>query len=230
MKVRDVMTTPAVTAGPDTPFPELVDTLLAHAVSGLPVVDADGRLAGIVTEADLVSKEAYGHRRRRALGVLADLLRGRQPDWVAKGAGRTARDVMTAAVSVATADEELAVAARRMLEGGHKRLPVVDGDGRVVGIVSRHDVLRPFRRSDDEITVDVERLLADVRRVPETHAVSASVRAGVVTLTGTVQWPSDRALLEAVVARVPGVVAVDPDVEAREDEPRLSGPLVPPLR
>lgn len=230
MRVRDVMTTPAVTAVPDTPFPDLVDRLLANAVSGLPVVDGAGRPVGIVTEADLVSKEAYGHRRRRALGVLADLLRGRNPDWVAKGAGRTARDVMTAAVVVATPDEDLAAAARRMLEGGHKRLPVVDGEGRVVGIVSRHDVLRSFHRSDAEILADVDRLLGDARRVPETHAVSATVQAGVVSLEGTVQWPSDRALVEAVVARFPGVVAVDDAVEAREEEPRLSGPLVPPLR
>ena len=230
MRVRDVMTTPAVTAGPDTPFPDLVDRLLANAISGLPVVDADGHLVGIVTEADLVSKEAYGHRRRRALGVLADLLRGRDPEWVGKGAGRTARDVMTSAVGVATPGEDLGAAARRMLEGGHKRLPVVDEDGRVVGIVSRHDVLRPFHRSDEEIAADVNRLLADVRRVPETHAVTASVAGGVATLRGTVQWPSDATLVEAVVARVPGVVAVDAHVPAREEEPRLTGPLVPPLR
>ena len=139
MRVGDVMTSPAVTAGPDTPFPDLVERLLANAISGLPVVDRSGRLTGIVTEAGLV--------------------RGRHPEWVAKGAGRTARDVMTPAVEVASPDEDLAVAARRMLEGGHKRLPVVDADGRVVG-----------------------------------------------------------------------VVAVDGRVEAREEEPRLSGPLVPPLR
>ena len=230
MKVRDVMTTPAVTAGPDTPFPELVDRLLAHAVSGVPVVDGDGRPVGIVTEADLVSKEAYGHRRRRALGVVADVLRGRDPEWVRKGAGRTAREVMTAEVAVATPDEDLAVAARRMLEGGHKRLPVVDGDGRVVGIVSRHDVLRPFHRSDDAIAADVARLLGDARRMPETHAVVPKVAGGVVTLDGTVQWPSDGVLIEAVVARVPGVVAVESRMEARQPEPRLSGPLTPPLR
>lgn len=230
MRVREVMTTPAVTAAPDTSFPELVDLLLANAVSGLPVVDDAGRLAGIVTEADLVSKEAYGHRRRRALGVLADLLRGRNPGWVAKAAGRTAGDVMSTAVEVTAPDEDLAAAARRMLEGGHKRLPVVDDEGRVVGIVSRHDVLRPFHRSDAEIAADVDALLRDAWRVPETSAVSATVRAGVVTLEGTVRWPSDRSLVEAVVGRLPGVVGVDVHVEAREEEPLLSGPLVPPLR
>jgi len=79
------MTSTAVTATPDTPFPELVDQLLRHGVSGLPVVDEDGHLVGIVTEADLVSKEAYGGRRRRVLELLADLVAGRETHWGDQG-------------------------------------------------------------------------------------------------------------------------------------------------
>ncbi len=130
MKVRDVMTTPAITVGPDTPFAEIVDRLLSNDISGLPVVDDDGRLVGIVTEADLVSKEAYDHRRRRALGLVADYLRGRDPQWVRKAAGQTAADLMTAAPATASHEEGLAAASRRLLEEHHKRLPVVD-DGRI---------------------------------------------------------------------------------------------------
>ena len=207
----------------------MVDRLLSADISGVPVVDAGGRLLGIVTEADLVSKEAYGYRRRRALGLLADVLHGRDADWVRKGAGRTARDVMTAPVEVVAPGDDLPVAARRMLEGGHKRLPVVEG-GRVVGVVSRHDLLRPFHRPDEAIAADIDDLLADPLRVPETHEATPSVADGVVALDGAVRWPSDRALLEAVVARVPGVVAVDNRLEALEAEPRISGPLTPPLR
>lgn len=219
MKVRDVMTTPVVTVRPDATFADVVDQLLANDISGVPVVDADGQLVGMVTEADLVSKEAYGYRRRRALGLVADYLRGRDPQWVRKAAGRTATDVMTAAPATASPDDDLAVAARHMLESHHKRLPVIE-DGRVVGIVSRHDLLQPFHRAGAAVLADVERLLGDVLRVPETHEARPSVAAGVVTLDGTAQWPSDVALIEAVVARVPGVVAIDNRLRAREPDPR----------
>ena len=139
--VRDVMTTDVVTAELDATYDEMVDRLLAHDISGLPVVDSDGVLLGLVTEADLVSREAYGPERRRSLGLIADHLRNRDPAWLRKASGTTAREIMTHAVTTASPDDELRVAARRMLESGYKRLPVVAADGRLVGIVSRRDVL-----------------------------------------------------------------------------------------
>lgn len=229
MRVCDVMTSPVVTVTPDAKFADLVDRLLTANVSGLPVVDARGSLVGIVTEADLVSKEAYGYRRRRPLGLVSDYLRGHDPQWVRKAAGRTAREIMSAEVATASPDDDVAFAARLMLASHHKRLPVVD-EGRVVGIVSRHDLLRPFGRGDDAVLKEIDDLLANVLRVPETHEASAAIAAGVVTLTGSVQWPSDIQLLEAVVARVPGVVAVDNRLTAREPDPRVTGVLQPPLR
>ena len=230
MKVRQVMTAPAVTVDADASFADIVDLLLANDISGLPVVDSDGALLGIVTEADLVSNEAYGYRRRRALGLVGDYLRGRDPQWVRKAAGRTARELMTASTATASPDESVADAARTMLEGHHKRLPVVEG-GVVVGVVSRHDLLMPFGRGEDDIAADVEDALHDLRRVPEGHHADASVAAGIVQLTGTVQWPSDSAVVEAAVASVPGVVAVENLLVAIEpEEPVLKGRLMPPLR
>jgi CBS domain-containing protein len=135
------MTTYVVTADLDATYDEMVDRLLAHDISGLPVVDSDGVLLGLVTEADLVSREAYGPERRRSLGLIADHLRNRDPAWVRKASGTTAGEIMTHAVTTASPDDELRVAARRMLESGYKRLPVVTADGRLVGIVSRRDVL-----------------------------------------------------------------------------------------
>jgi CBS domain-containing protein len=82
VKVRDIMTAPAITVGPDAPFVQIVDALLVNDISGVPVTDDDGRLLGVVSEADVVTKEAYGHRRRRALGLVADYLRGRDPQSV----------------------------------------------------------------------------------------------------------------------------------------------------
>lgn len=148
MKVSDVMTTAVVTIGADAAYADIVDCLLRHGISGVPVVDGTGRLLGIVTEADLVSKEAY-EPRRRALGLLADYLRGRDPQWVRKAGGLTAAELMTAAADTASPDEDLTEVARKMLERHHKRLPVVV-DGKVVGIVSRQDLLRAFGERDPQ--------------------------------------------------------------------------------
>jgi CBS domain-containing protein len=141
VRVADVMTTDVVTVGPDATYGEIVDRLLAHDVSGLPVIDGDGTLVGIVTEADLVSREAYGPDRRRPLGLIVDYLRDRDPAWVRKSSATTAADLMTRVVTTASPDDEVRVTARRMLESGRKRLPVVASDGLLVGIVSRRDVL-----------------------------------------------------------------------------------------
>ena len=221
MQVRDVMSAPVITVGPDDSFHEVVGRLLDNDISGVPVVDGAGHLLGIVTEADLVSNEAYGYRRRRALALVGDYLLGRNPAWVAKSSARRARDLMSGIASTARPDDDLRAVARRMLEQGHKRMPVVE-DGRLVGIVSRHDLLSPFGRTDPAVRADVEAVLADVTRVPETHQVSPRVTEGVVTLEGSVQWPRDSALVEAMVARVPGVVAVDNLLTAREPAPHLT--------
>ena len=141
MHVRDVMTTDVVTVPPDADFGEIVERLLDRGISGLPVVDADGTLLGMVTEADLVSREAYGPGRRRPLGLVLDYLRDRDPAWVRKASGTTARDLMTQVVTTASPDDELRVIARVLLESGHRRLPVVRADGRLAGIVSRRDLL-----------------------------------------------------------------------------------------
>lgn len=217
-KVGDFMSAPPVTVGPDTPFPEIVETLLSHEISGLPVVGSDGQLLGIVTEADLLSKEAYGCRRRRALGLVADYLRGRDPQWVRKGAGRTAAEVMTASPVAASPEDDLRVAARHMLENHHKRLPVV-ADGRLVGMLSRHDLLRALHRSDGDLQADVDALLADAVQMPERHDARAVVADGVVSLHGSTQWPSDAAMVERLVARITGVVAVENGLEPRSPEP-----------
>lgn len=108
------MTTAVVTVGPEATFAEVVDTLLDNDVGGVPVVDGAGRLLGMVTEADLVAKEAYGDRPRRALGLVVDYLRGHDPQWVRKAAGSTARELMTMAPVTVAPGDDLAVAAQFM--------------------------------------------------------------------------------------------------------------------
>lgn len=229
MRVREVMTSPVITVTPDTGFKEIVEAMLEHDISGLPVVDAAGTLLGIVTEADLVSKDAYGRRRRRPLRMLAEYLRGHDPQWVRKASGLTARQLRTAAPMAVGPGDPIGVASRALLERGRKRLPVVDDDGRLVGIVARADLLRPYLRADEEVLADVERMLADPLRCPEDHRVRASVTRGVVRLEGTVRWPSDAQVMSTMASAIPGVVDVAVLLTAREAEPSLGYPLVPPL-
>jgi CBS domain-containing protein len=141
--VRDVMTTDVVTVGPEATYDEVVHRMLAHGISGLPVTDTEGTLVGIVTETDLVIRDAYGSDRRRPVGPIADYLRDRDQAWVRKASGTTARELMTPVVATASPDDELHVTARRMVESGYRRLPVLASDGRLVGVVSRRDLLAP---------------------------------------------------------------------------------------
>ena len=217
-KIRDVMTAPAIAIGPDTPFPDIVAMLLHYEISGVPVVD-DGVVIGMVTEADLVAKESYGFRRRRPLALLGGFLRGEDPQWLRKASGRTAREVMTADPTTIGPDETTVAAAHAMLEWKHKRLPVVE-NGQLVGVVTRHDLLKPYHRSDAELDVQLEALLADPMRIPETHDAVAHVHDGIVTLIGKVDVPSDAMLIDAVVGRIPGVVAVENHLAARYPEPQ----------
>src|SRR5581483_237775 len=103
------------TVGPDTPFDGIVETLIERRVSQVPVVDGSGLLLGIVTEADLLAKEAFGGHRPRALELVADYLVGREPKWLSKAAGLVAGDVMTIEVDTVEPGTDLAAAGRLML-------------------------------------------------------------------------------------------------------------------
>ena len=210
MKVANVMSTTVVTVSPDTPWKLVAERMLDANVSGVPVVDEDGYLVGLVTEADLISRPAFGTGRQRKLDVLMHIVAG-DIRWEGKGHGLTADDIMTTNVVTATPDEDVRIAARRMLERKVKRLPVID-NGRVVGIVSRRDLLWVFHRDDRDIANELAEKLASVRYAPEEHAVMFTVSDGVVTLRGTVADESDRPVVEGLTWRIPGVVHVVDEV------------------
>lgn len=207
MKIKDVMTREVLTVAADTPFKDVVDLLVEHRISGVPVVDDEGHLLGIVTEADLMSKEAFDQRHRRPLAVVAELISGTSR-WSGKAAGLTAGAVMTDRVVVIDPGEDVRAAARRMLELGVKRLPVVEHD-RLVGIVSRQDLLRIFHRSDADIAAELEAKMASPLYAPEDHTVTAFVTDGVVTLTGDVRFSGEVPVMVGLAADVTGVVHVD---------------------
>lgn len=219
MNIAEIMTTDVVSVRPQTPFKEVVELLVHSGVSGAPVIADDGRLVGIVTEADLTSKEAYSGRRQRILALLADALAAREHHWSTKAAGWVAADVMTKNVVVCSPDDDVRVVARRMLERGVKRMPVERG-GKLVGIVSRRDILRMFARPDDAIAGDVTKRLAGDPNRPDDCHVHASVASGVVTLSGDVRFDWDKASVISLVRDVPGVIEVTSHVHNREPDPR----------
>jgi CBS domain-containing protein len=205
MRVRDIMTTTVVTARIGTSFQELVDLMIRHGVSGIPVVGGDGLPIGIVTEADIIAKEAY----RSFLFRVPDRSIGQgENTWAAKSRGLRAGDLMTVPARSVRPDDLVRMAAARMVALGVNRLLVVDETGRLVGIVSRSDVLRIFHRSDDEIRLAVEATLADPLLVPEGHAISATVDGGVVSLDGFVRLPSHVRIVDHTIHDVLGVVDV----------------------
>jgi CBS domain-containing protein len=205
MRVRDIMTTTVVTATMATTFQELVDLMFRHGVSGIPVIDDDRRPLGVVTEADLIAKEAYRSFLHRA----PDASIGQHENtWAAKARGLRAGDLMTEPARTVRPDDLVRMAAARMVASGVNRFPVVDDAGRLVGIVSRNDVLRIFHRSDDEIRLAVAGALDDPLLVPEGHGVSATVDGGVVTLDGFVQLPSHIRIVDGTIRDVVGVVDV----------------------
>jgi len=209
MRVRDIMTTTVVTAITDTTFQELVDRMLRHGVSGIPVVDGEHRPIGIVTEADLIAKEAY----RSCTGRLPDPLSGRQENaWAAKARGRRAGELMTSPARTVRPQDLVRMVAARMVTTGVNRFPVVETDGRLVGIVSRDDVLRLFHRDDDDIKREVDRALADPLTVPAGHAITASVEHGAVPLRGSVAKASHVRLIVDAMRELPGVVDVASDL------------------
>jgi CBS domain-containing protein len=143
--VRQVMTADPVTVAPDASVEDVVRTMREHELPGLPVVDGDARLLGIVTESDLVIADDEGdlhipHYIELFGGmVFLEPLRGFEAR-LRKAAAATARDMMTADPVTVEADDPVRKAARLIADSGHNRLPVTDG-GRLVGVVTRVDVL-----------------------------------------------------------------------------------------
>jgi CBS-domain-containing membrane protein len=200
--VKDVMTRRVVSVREDASFKAMADMLRRTRISAFPVLDRQDRVIGVVSEADLLVKEAV---QATGTSLMAALRHVREDD---KAEGVTAADLMTKPAITIGPDSPVAEAARIMYDRRVKRLPVVNASGHLVGIISRVDVLAVFGRPDQEIRDEI------VRRVlPEASGVrpadlEVTVSDGIVTIAGPP--PDDqarRAILEAV-HHVQGVVAV----------------------
>jgi CBS domain-containing protein len=203
--VKDLMTAHVVTVGPATPFKEIVARLAQHRVSALPVVDDAGRVLGVVSEADLLLKEEFPDpdqdiplfwtRRRRLERE--------------KAAGSTARDLMSVALVSISPEATVAEAARRMHTANVKRLPVIGEGGRLVGIVSRSDLLKVFNRPDHVIRREImdDIIVGEFTMDPDRFFIH--VDDGVVVLQGRVERRSLLPFLVRAVHGVEGVVRVE---------------------
>jgi CBS domain-containing protein len=215
--VKDVMTTEVVAVRREVTFKELAAMLRRYRVSALPVVDDTGKVLGVVSEADLLAKEALADP-----GVFAELVHHKD---VRKAKGLTAGDLMTRPPVTASPDDPVEQAARMMHFLRVKRLPVVNSGGQLVGIVSRADVLAVFDRTDEEIhTAIVDTMLLHEFLI-DPRQFRVTVESGVVTLQGT---PETAALGHALVHKarhVPGVVAVRDRLGYPDVYPVVAGPV-----
>jgi CBS domain-containing protein len=177
-RVGDVMTTSVITVDRITPYKEIARLLAEHRISGVPVLKMGRQVAGVVTEADLLAAEVATARRLRS-GTSRPWLPRKQPH-----PALTAAELMTAPV-ITIGLTATVPAAARLIDAHHvRRLPVVDDEGKLVGIVSRRDLLSVFLRSDEEIAADIRRVLDDFL-LADPEGTDVTVHNGVVTLTGT---------------------------------------------
>jgi CBS domain-containing protein len=211
------MTRDVATIGPESSLKDVASTFAERGISGLPVVDEQRKLLGVVSEADILFKERGTEDRRQ--GFLLWILSG-GPAADAKLAARTAREAMTSPAITIDAGRPVSEAAQKMTEHGINRLPVLD-DGTLVGIVTRTDLVRAFTRTDAEL---VREIRDDVIRhtlwiSPE--RVTVAVSQGDVTLSGTVETKAEADLMRRFVERVPGVVSVTSNLRWEIDDARL---------
>ncbi|MER6628929.1 CBS domain-containing protein [Streptomyces sp. NPDC000987] len=201
--VSDVMTQTVIAVGRDAPFKEVVGLIDQWKVSALPVLVGEGRVIGVVSEADLLAKEEFRD------GGEEDAER----DERRKAAALTAGELMSSPAVTVHADASVAEAARIMARRHVKRLPVVDGVGLLQGVVSRSDLLKVFLREDEEIAEEIRHGV--LGQLPITTELTVTVRDGVVVLSGPLP---DRTLVPIVaraVRAVEGVVDVRLDLSSR---------------
>ncbi|MGV9561518.1 CBS domain-containing protein [Streptomyces sp. NPDC003480] len=211
-RVDDVMTRAVVAVGRDAPFKDIVDLMDRWHVSALPVLEGEGRVVGVVSEADLLSKEAVRERDPDRYAQAHRLSEAAKADAV------TAGELMSSPAITVHPESSLAQAARIMAQRRIKRLPVVNDEGMLEGVVSRADLLKVFLRPDDDIADEVRRDVVDVLFPAPVEPIHVMVTEGVVTLTGTVR---DTLLIPVAVRlahAVEGVVDVDCHVSGTDRE------------
>ena len=214
--VADVMTRRVATVTEETTYKQIVETLTTNGVSAVPVVDPDHHVIGVVSEADLLHKvdiaglEPHGWPLERKRTRIAR----------EKANADFAGDLMTAPPITVTESDPVAVAARLMDTERVKRLPVVDSKGRLVGIVSRSDLLRPYLRTDEDLREEISQGVLLRTMWMDPRGFTVAVDQGIVTIRGEVERSSTIPILVGIIRSVPGVVDVVERVSSRLDDDR----------
>lgn len=200
MQVVDVMTTDVITVTPETPIKDAANLMWRNRVSGLPVCDPDGRLQGIITEADFLRIEVARQEADNPAPI------------------ELVSSMMSQPVLTIGADKSVADAARIMVINDVNRLPVIGANGKVLGIVSRLDIVAVYTRPDDVIEDEIREDV--IRRVlfVDPESVGVTVRNGVVNLTGEIGTRTESHLLQELVRRLDGVTRVESGLTWRIDD------------
>ena len=216
MRVVDLMASEVISVRRETPLRDAARVMVEKGISGLPVTDEDGALVGVISEGDFLRKEVdrgdvFG---QGLLGVLFD-----SRDSLADA--ETVGEVMSDNIFTVSPDASLVEAARTMTTHGVKRLPVVTREGRLVGVISRRDVVAAFTRPDelidDEIREDILRRLLFL----DPSLVEITVKGGVVEISGELPTKTDARLLEAMVQRTDGVIRAEFDLTWKHDDTQV---------
>ncbi|MFD6066096.1 CBS domain-containing protein [Amycolatopsis lurida] len=208
-RVREVMRGQVLTVRPETPFKAITVLLSSWGVSGVPVVDEEGRVVGVVSQRDLLEREIR-HR----------LLRFR-PRLRRKVEGSRADELMTAPAITVTQDAGVDEAIRCMEVHRVHRLPVLDDDAKLVGIVGRSELLRGFLRSDADLREEVRTEVVKRAMAIDPDTLSVSVHNGVVSVSGQVERTGMIPVIVALIRRLDGVVDVREHLTAEMDDSHL---------
>jgi len=199
--VSSVMTTDVITVAPRTPFKEVVAVLSGNGISAVPVVDPQSGPIGVVSEADVLTKQEFH------AGSDSQPLGPRRRQRWQRARGLCAADVMSTPVLTIGPGEPVALAARRMADHRVRRLFVVDADDRLVGVVTRRDVLGTFLRPDKDIQDDIDTALrAGLGHIA--GRVTVRVTDGVATMDGGLELHSEALVAHGLARTVRGVVGV----------------------
>jgi CBS-domain-containing membrane protein len=209
MKVEDVMTTDVRTIAPGATLKTVANVLTEARISGLPVVGTSGEVLGVVSEGDILSKERGLDDKPSGIAGWFFL---EPPEVREKVAARLAGEAMSSPAITIEPWQPLQRAAALMIDHQVNRLPVVDESGKLVGIVTRKDLVRAFVRSDAEIRREIldDVILHSLWIAPE--RVVVKVEDGEVTIGGQVDTPLDAELVRRLVERIPGIVSVQSDL------------------
>jgi CBS-domain-containing membrane protein len=221
MKIEELMTRDVLAVRPEMSLKDVASMLAEHQISGVPVVNEQGTVPGVVSEADILVKERGPDAQHG--GLVGWLLGGGAAD-TDRLAARTAAEAMSSPATTIGPTRDVSEAARLMLERGIKRLPVVDAVGTLLGIVTRSDLVRGFARSDEDIEREIREDVVKGTLWLDEGAVDIRVAGGEVTISGEVERRTEAELVPRFVQRVPGVVGVRSSLTWRFDDLKVRVP------